>query len=465
MRYTFQLVRFGNAMRRSYGEAFAIVLALGWLGTAAPVSAAGFQVLTAGKIARFENRGDPARNGGIVVVGRDRALRTLIDPTCPATSSVEFEAYLTSTFRDAVLAHVDLDCAKWSRAGSGYRYSDPNGTVGSIYYARIGLRIEVGGSGFTPIAGPVGFVQAQLTIADQTLRARFHNFRRNDAQVVWSRRPSTAAALGEAAFWDVLLGDDRSEPHEQKTRQLLERALRYDPGDGRSHFLLAMLHLYRFAQRVERFDQVSAAALDELSAANAAFAHAVPLLWNDAARIGDSRVAGFAAAAKYTQGALQHDDALREQGLADLEHAVEVNSFFNVFDYIPVLQLLPPSDPFFQRAFADFTTYLTDPATLQCVGTQPEICSNAGMAPHNIQGSLTLFGDVYAKGGNLTQATFWYNLAGAVPDTQSWLFKPIIDDRRANAAARVALYADADPSNDPPVIGMGAEACVNCHSR
>jgi len=436
-----------------------------WLATPAPASAAGFQVLTVGKIARFENRGDPAQNGGVVVVGRDRALRTLHDPRCPAASAVEVEAYLQSTFRDALLAHVDLDCAKWSRSGNGFRYSDPDGTIRSIYYSRIGLRIDVRGPGYTPIAGPVGFLQTQLQIGDQILRARFHNFRRNDAQVVWSRRPSTAAALGEAAFWDALLGDDSSEAREQECLQLLARAVRQDSGDGRSHFLLAMLHLYRFAQRVSRFEDASAEAIAELSAANASFATAVPLLWNDAAGAGDSRVAGFAAAAKYTLGALQHDDALRAQGLADLERAVEVNSFFNVFDYIPVLQFLPPSDPVFQQAYTSFTTYLTDPATLQCVATQPEICSNAGFAPHNIQGSLTLFGDIYAKAGDLAQAELWYGLVRLFPDTPSWLFLPAIQQRTANTAARIALYADDDASNDPLVIGAGPEACVNCHNR
>jgi hypothetical protein len=84
----------------------AIAIALLTLGGATVASGAGFQVLTAGKIARFVNRGDPQTTGGIVVVGRDRALRTLHDPTCPATSAVEVEAYLQSTSRDAVLART-----------------------------------------------------------------------------------------------------------------------------------------------------------------------------------------------------------------------------------------------------------------------------------------------------------------------------------------------------------------------
>ena len=252
---------------------------------------------------------------------------------------------------------------------------------------------------------------------------------------------------------------------QQEAITLLERALRAEPRDGRSHFLLAMLHLYRFGQRVPRFDQVSADARTELAAANVSFAIAVPLLWNEARGAGDSRVAGFAAAAKYMQGYLDGDASLRAEGLTDLEHAVAVNSFFNVFDFIPVLQFLPPSDPVFQQGYALFTTYLQDPETLSCVGTQPEICADQGFAPRNLQGSLTLFGDLYAKGGDLANAVLWYNLANSFPDTPSWAFVGALQERLADPAARVALYADADPSNDPPVIGVGPQACAACHRR
>jgi len=441
----------------------ATLVLLAVVATSAP--AATPHVLTVGKVARFENRGDAARNGGVVTIGRDRLLATLLDPRCPGTSTVEVEAYLQSTFRDAVLAHVDLDCTKWSAKGAGYRYADPSGTVRAIRYGRDGLRIEVRGAGFTPIAGPVGFVQAQLQVGDEVLRARFHNFKRNDAGRVVSRKPSAAAAAGEAGFWDALSGDASSEADEQRVVRNLTKAVRRDPRDGRSHFLLAMIHLYRFGQQVTRFDDVSAAARADLDAANAAFASALPLLWDEAHASGDSRVPGFAAAAAYLQGIVTQDAARRAQGLADLRQAVEINTFFNVFDYIPVLQAVPADDPDFVAIFPDVNAYLSDPATIQCVISQPEICGNAGFAPRNIFGSLTLFGDLFAKVGNQTQAQFWYSLAGVSPDTATWVFKPALDDRVANLAQRIALYGDSDPTNDPPIIGAGTEACAVCHKR
>jgi hypothetical protein len=370
--------------------------------------------------------------------------------------------YLQSTYRGAVLALADLDCAKWRTVRGGYRYTDPDGTVRRIRYGKRGLRIDVGGAGFTPQTGPVGFAQVELAIDDVTLRARAHNFSRNDAQAIRSRKPSAAAAAGEAGFWDALTGDDSSEAREQETIRNLGKATKRD---GRSRFLLGMMHLYRFGQRVTRYDAVSTEARDELVQANAAFAASAPLLWDDATATGDSRVPGFAAAAKYTQGVVDGDATLRAAGLADLARAVEVNAFFNVFDFIPVLQSLPPSDPAFGEAFTFVTTYLNDPDTLACVVTQPEICANEGLAPRNLQGSLTLFGDLYVKNGDVSQADFWWGLANAFPETATWRFKSILDERRANAAARAALYADADPSNDPPLVGAAGEACAVCHNR
>jgi hypothetical protein len=433
--------------------------------TIAAAPAHAFEVLTVGKTARFKNVGDPARNGGTISVGADRALQVLTPPTCPATSAVEIEAYLQSTVRDSVLAHVDLDCAKWSAYGSRYRYFDPAGTVRSIRYSQRGLRIDIRGAGFTPIDGPVAYLQGQLTIGARTLRARFHNFAQNDGRAVASRRPSAAAAAGEAGFWDALTGDASSEADEQATLAQLQQAVARDPRDGRSYFLIAMMHLYRFGQRVVNVAESSPEAHAELVASNAAFAAALPLLWDDATATGDSRVPGFAGAGTFTQGAVENDPVLRARGLAELRRSLEVNDFFNIFDFIPVLQVLPPSDPAFTEAFAFVSAYLTDPATLQCVGTQPELCANAGFAPRNLQGSLTLFGDLYVKHGDLASAQGWYNLVASIPGTATWPFKSALDERIAHTAERVALYQDADPSNDPPLIGAGAEACAVCHVR
>jgi hypothetical protein len=129
------------------------------------------------------------------------------------------------------------------------------------------------------------------------------------------------------------------------------------------------------------------------------------------------------------------------------------------------MQFLPASDPAFQQAYASFTSYLENPETLGCVVSQPEICANAGFAPRNVQGALTLFGDLYAKAGDVAKAKMWYDLVALFPDTATWNFRAALQERKADPAARIALYADADSSNDPPIIGAGPEACAVCHNR
>jgi mono/diheme cytochrome c family protein len=77
--------------------------------------------------------------------------------------------------------------------------------------------------------------------------------------------------------------------------------------------------------------------------------------------------------------------------------------------------------------------------------------------------SLVLFGDLYAKAGNLDQATLWYTLAAV--SEGGWAWEGLGADRLANVEARIAAYDDPDPANHPLVIGAFSENCVVCHSR
>jgi hypothetical protein len=315
----------------------------------------------------------------------------------------------------------------------------------------------------------VGYLQAWLTVGSTRFNARFHSFARNQADVLVTRKPSAAAAAGERAFWAVLHRDwttlDQKADLEQLALDSFARAAKHDRRDGWSRFLLAMMHLYRFGQATSRYDAVSDAARGEIEAAHAAFQDALPLVWNG--RTGDSRVPGFAAATTFGLGVVRNDPALQAQGMAELDVAFRLNPFFNVFDYIPVAQAVPSFDPRFQGVFDAVTGYLNDPGTLQCLTTQPEICSNDGYAPRNTAGSLALFGDLEAKGGDAAGAQGWYNLALAFgrAGTPAYPFLSALESRATSVAERIALFRDADPSNDPTVIGAGPEACAACHNR
>ena len=224
-----------------------------------------------------------------------------------------------------------------------------------------------------------------------------------------------------------------------------------------------MLPLYRFGQLTDVITAPPEEAVEELRLALADFDRAQPELWDRTARRGDSRVPGFTAAARYALAVATDDDALRQEALAEMNYAIEINTFFNVFDLMAVIQGEPATSPAFQAAFATVSSYLAAPTTLECVVTQPEVCAGTGLAPGSFPGTFVLFGDVFAKAGDVLSANRWYDFADATDE--GWLFEGLGAERRASLAARIAAYQDDDPSNDPQIIGNGPQACVSCHQR
>jgi hypothetical protein len=416
-------------------------------------------LLTGGKRGVF--RATAGREASALVrLNGDRALRRPVDPTCPASSSLRFAlSRRGADFEDH--GEVALPCEGWRPTRGGYRYRAGDGVPGGVREIRLGggrLLVRAGGAGYTAIAGPVAYVEAWLTIDGERHLVRLQRFRRNDAEGIVSRRPSEAAAAGEAAFWDTLWAD---APRADEALRLLARAVRRDPRDGRSQFLLGMLRLYRSTVACAEFDfaNLCDAGKAEGLAAVEPLDRAVPLLPED------TRIAGFAAAATYAAGYVRGDEAQRMLGLQRIDAAVAANPLFNSFDLFAVVAPVEPggTDYYRERVLGLVDFIFEENPT--CPATIPEICANAGMAPHNFEGSLLLLGDIYAKGGELAKAQQWYALARAVGKASGYRYQAVADERAATAAERVALYQDADPNNDPPLLGGGGGSCVHCHNK
>jgi hypothetical protein len=421
--------------------------------------AAALTLLTAGKVGVF--RSDAGRPADAVVRATgDRALRRPPDPTCPATSSLRFAlSRRGDDFEDH--GAVSLPCTGWRRTPGGYRYTAPLGRPGGVRSVVLGrgrLRVRAGGAGFTPIMGPVAYVEAWLVVGNEAHLVRLQRFRRNEATRIESRRPTRIAAAGEAAFWDTLWADRRRS---DEALRLLRHAVRQDPADGRSQFLLGMLHLYRSGEACPTFDLTSlcAAGRDEGLAAVAPLDRAVDLLPED------TRIAGFRAAATYAAGFVTGDAARVDLGLRLIDAAVATNALFNSFDLFAVVApVTPGGSAYYQdRVLPLVDAIFRDNVT--CPTTIPEICGDAGMAPHNFEGTLLLLGDIYAKGGRLASAATWYAIGQGVGSGNGYRYESVLDERVANVEARVALYRDADPANDPALVGGGGASCVYCHNK
>lgn len=266
--------------------------------------------------------------------------------------------------------------------------------------------------------------------------------------------PGALAAAGAEAFYDTLFGlQDRSE----EAIELLEAAWRANPADGLAVFRLGMMHLFRFSQHIADFWNPTEFDRREVRRAHEALNRAVVLLPEDL------RVPGFRAAATYLKGVIDRDEELRQTGLEQLRDAIELYPEFNIFDFIGVVApTVSAHDPLYNEVMQ----FVGDPLNAACSPfTQPEICGNAGKAPHNIEGSLLLFGDLFAKAGDASRAVGFYRLALTPFSTEPWRFRSVVEERLRTVNERITLYRDADPTNDPPLAGYRAEACAICHYR
>jgi tetratricopeptide (TPR) repeat protein len=268
--------------------------------------------------------------------------------------------------------------------------------------------------------------------------------------------PPDFAGRGQIAFYDTLFGiADRNV----EAVALLESAVAQNPKDGRSYFLLGMLRMLRFSRNVTDPYSASDVVKQEISEAQAALDAALPLLPTD------RRVLGFHAAAAYTNGVVTHDDDRIRLGLKQLHDAVTLFPEFNTFTFIgAVAPVVSPNDPLYQEVLQ----YVGRPLSVTCpVSREPELCGNVGKAPHNIEGTFVLFGDVFAKAGDAQKAEGCYRLALSRFSTSGgpWRFRSIAEERLQTVMQRVALYKDADASHHPRMLGYGAEACAICHYK
>lgn len=270
----------------------------------------------------------------------------------------------------------------------------------------------------------------------------------------------SAAAIGQAAFYralnEVPATAEAQAAEEARAFTQLTAAVAEDPDDGWSWFLLGMYHMLRAGRVLTDYANPDPAAVEHVRQARTALDRAVPLLAHD------DRIPGFRGAATYTLGVLDDDPELVALGLAQLDEAIEANFLFNSFSYLgTVAAATAPDDPLFAQAIV----YLDAGIGSGCSpATDPRICGNEGRAPHNIQGSFLLFGDLYLKAGRLADARTWYEAARALAG-EGYKYRAIIADRLEHFDARAALYADEDPANDPLLAGAGPESCVYCHTR
>ena len=102
---------------------------------------------------------------------------------------------------------------------------------------------------------------------------------------------------------------------------------------------------------------------------------------------------------------------------------------------------------------------------LQTSVGRKKACWSAGdLAPHSFEGYMLNLGNGLVKAGQIEIARIVYANAQYARNYPDWPYRQVLETIMASDLnARAALYADADPSNDPP-LGVPNRGCVYCHA-
>ncbi len=426
-----------------------------------PVQANAQADLSGGLKAKFKN----TSAGKQKAVVKFKGLPPVTTPGCPDESWIRF----TSSSGDS--GRIALECERWQSRNGRHRYKgDRNAESGlakitlvpGALKGKLVIKLKRTG-GDSPVVGPVNFVEARMGTGEESkICGRFTTansvFARNEPGQVAARGPtiSCPAFAGERAFFDALHGTADTSA---EAVTLLDQAIDDVPTDGLAALWLGMNHIMRASDDLD-WRSPTEFARDELNKAQAALDIAVSLLPDDL------RVPGWRAAATWSAGTANEDADRIALGLDQLRAAIELYPLFNTFDFVGITAVTPPNDPLYAEALA----YMDAALSGNCSPfTDAEVCGNAGAAPHNVEGTGLLFGDIYLKGGRLEDARYWYELGLSYDALDSpagdWAYAYLTEERLADLEGRMALYQDNDPDNDPPLVGSaaGGAACAVCH--
>lgn len=255
-----------------------------------------------------------------------------------------------------------------------------------------------------------------------------------------------------AAFWAALGSGDRAARVQVVSG--LEAATMALPDEEELHLLLGLAHLWTLAEPLPGED-APAAQLPAALGARDELRRAYELCPTD------HRIAAWLGPVLVRFGRTLGNQELVDEGLAVLDQGIAAYPSFVLFSKLLVHADLPRDAPEYQQALAAVVANQD-----ACLATPADLaCTDHPRAAHNREGAVVFMGDALAKAGRKAEALAVYQAAMAEPAYASWGFHDLLAQRLATLDARVAAFANADATDDPPVAWTSPEQCALCHTR
>jgi hypothetical protein len=230
----------------------------------------------------------------------------------------------------------------------------------------------------------------------------------------------------------------------------LMTAYAVSPDDARINLLLGLNHLWLAAEG----DMTNPTTIDHLILAEHFLARARKL------DPSDRRIPSWLAPVRLSLAGIHKDKDTREQSLRDIQAAYAEDPNFHSFTMALLGVGSGRQSPEFQRGLAALRA-----TPGGCAEAEDPSCENRPRWPHNREAYITFFADYELKAGHTDRARALLVRAQQEPTYSSWRFRSEVEDRLKNLEAYAALYANADPGDDPPHLMVnGGSMCQSCHS-
>lgn len=282
-------------------------------------------------------------------------------------------------------------------------------------------------------------------------------------------------------FWQAYHGNDYGAIPQVEAQ--LQSAIEHDPKNATLYALLGAAHFWHYGE-YQRDAHLDLSVLgQDLPNAVGLFGQALELDYYSEHPIGyinDDHLPGYLGITTVHLGQQNKDPGLIAKGDQMLDFAVYQFPEFNNFnrwaahntDSKDTASYKKALDSLWQaldvcagatidRSNPDLKPYLS----LQtAVGRKKACWSEGTIAPHSFEGFMFNLADGLVKAGQVQAARVMYANARYADNYSSWPYRSYLEEvENSDLNARAALYADNDPSNDPP-LGVPNRGCSYCHA-
>jgi hypothetical protein len=283
-------------------------------------------------------------------------------------------------------------------------------------------------------------------------------------------------------FWDVYHGNDYNAIPQVQAE--LQQAIENDQDNPTLYALLGATHFWHIGEATRDAIPHDPVLAQDMPDAVSFFGKAVDLDYYTKHLIGyinDDHLPGYLGITTVHLGQMTNDPEVIAKGDQTLDFAAYEFPEFNNFNRWAAYSTYQKDSATYQKGLEslwegidnciggnldrmnpDLKPYLS---LMTSVGRKKACWWGNKIAPYSYEGYMLNLGNGLVKAGQVDAARIVYNDARYAANYSTWPYRYVLEAiASSNLDARAELYADGDPTNDPP-LGVPNRGCSYCHAE